>query len=121
MQIYGSAIRRYRLDMGPLHGGDLLYQRLFFRGHREQFPEGALSLPFPLTACDLPKKLGGADARERSPGSGHRVQRLHDLINAQLQRPLLLPLYVQSVQSFRDRHDLLHMLGHSQAPGLAAC
>ena len=45
---------------------------------------------------------------------------MHDLIDAQLQRPLLLPLHVQLVRPRLDRHDPFHVLRHGQAFGFAA-
>ena len=118
VQVHGGAFRRHGFDMGPLDGSDLLHQRLLFRGHREQLPEGAPGLRLPLPLRDLPKELGGPDARQGAPGGGHGIEFLHDLVDAQLQRPLLLPLHVQGVEARLDRHDPLHVLGHSEAPRL---
>ena len=106
--------------MGPLDGGDLLHQRLLFRGHGEQLPEGAPGLRLPLPPRDLPKELSRPDAREGPPGRGHGIEFLHDLVDAQLQGPLLLPLHVQGVEARLDRNDPLHVLGHGQAPGFVA-
>ena len=105
--------------MGLLNVCDLFHQSLLLRGHREQLAEGALRLRLPLAARDLPKELGGTDARQGPPGRSGRIERLHDLIDAQLQGPLLLPLHVESVYPRLDRHDPLHMLGHGQAFCLA--
>ena len=104
--------------MGPLDVCDLLHQRLLLRGHGEQLPKGAPGLRLPLPPRDLPKELGGPDARQGPPGRGHRIQLLHDLIDAQLQRPFLLPLHVEGVKARLDGHDLLHMPGHGEAPRL---
>ena len=101
--------------MGPLDLRDLLHQGLLLGRNGEQLPKGALGLLHPLPSGDLPKELGGTDAGEGPPGGGHRIEGLHDLIDAQLQRPLLLPFHIQDIRSRLDRHDPFDVLRHGQA------